>query len=335
MRHVTIKDLARHLSLSISTVSRGLADDAHIKASTKARIMAAASELGYRRNPFAASLRAGRSNVIGVIVPEMLTPFAAGVIRGVQEIAHPLGIHVLTVDSNNDPLTEARNLLQLERSRVDGIVAGVSHWERNGEAFQRVMENGIPIVYFGYSPRDISSWQVVADDYANALELLQHLVDIGRRRIVHLCGPGSVLNFVDQRRAYREAHRRNNLHYDEHLIVPVLPSVESGRNVADRLITYGKEFDAIFACTDIVAIGVMNRLRELGKRVPEDVAVAGFYGSPLSSIVHPALTTVEPQLAEMGIEAARLLLHAIDHPDDEPCKVTVDAKVCLRASSLC
>lgn len=333
MKRTTIKDIARHLSVSVSTVSRALSDDKNIRRETKEEILRVAEELGYRRNIVATNLRSGASNTIGVIVQEMVTPFTSTVVRGIQEVLYPLGKKVIYVDSNENPELERENLLLMERFMVDGIIMGLCSWKSNREEIERIQREGTPIVFFDRLPHGMEASQVIVDDYNKAFFLIEHLIEQGRRRIMLLQGPDTIYNFVERTRAYKDVMKKHRLPILEELMPTASMKTEEGARVVDKLLDAGVEFDALFAETDILAIGAMNRLQERGKRVPADVAVVSFSGSPLSTMVHPPLTTVEPPLIEMGKKSAELLLKRISNPESPHETIIVDSQIKLRASS--
>lgn len=333
MKRVTIKDIAEHLCISISTVSRALANDMHIRKETRERIFQMAKEMGYQRNPLAACLRSGRTNCIGVVVNEMITSYASQVLQGIQSVMHLNGITTLVSNSDNDPAQERRNLQILENSLVDGIIIAHCLDSSNNDEFLRLQQKGIPMVFIDHAPSGIDTVCVGVNSYDKTFFLVDHLVHSGKRKIVHLHGPSQIDDFNDMHKAYREVLAKHRIPYDPTLVMETQISLENGRRIAGRLLEDGVDFDAVFACHDLLAIGVMNRLHDAGLRIPEDVAIAGFSGSHVSKLVYPSLTTVEPRLHDMGETAAALLLEKISHPSIESKKVVVDAEIMLRGST--
>lgn len=333
MKRVTIKDIANHLCISVSTVSRALSDDKNIRRETRDLIYRTANKLGYKRNHLAASLRSGRTNSVGVLVNEMVSPYAAQVIQGIQRVMHFNGINTLICNSNNDPEEERRHLHLLERSLVDGLIVSPCHSGRNVDELKRLQEAGMPMVFFDHSPAGIVAPKVVANNYDKAFFLTDTLIMSGRRRIVHLKGPDAIEDMSDIHRAYKDCLSKYQIPYDEALVIETGPTAEDGRRVAQMLLDSNIKYDAIFACNDLPAIGLMNRLHDAGVKIPEDVAVAGFSGSELSELVYPPLTTVEPPLCEMGEKAAEMLIAQLEKPGNNAGKVTVDAKLKIRKST--
>lgn len=333
MKHVTIKDIAQHLSLSVSTVSRALVDDKNIRRETKEKVLETARKLGYKPNPVATNLKYGRTNTVGVIVPEMVTPFASQVINGIQSTLYAKGLKVMIAESGEDPKQERENLLMLERFMVDGIIVCLCSYKENQEEYLRLQQAEMPMVFYDRIPHGLEVSQVLVDDYMKAFFLMEHLIRSGRRRIVHLQGPDDVYNSVERARGYKDALAKFNIPFEQELLVKTAMGFKDGERAADLLIEKGTAFDAVFAFTDTLAIGAMNRLRELGKKIPEEVAIASFSGTVLSTIVYPQLTTVEPPLLEMGKKAAELILEKIKEPQSPNRSVVLDAEIQLRAST--
>lgn len=333
MKHVTIKDIAHYLSISVSTVSRALVNDKNIRRETKEKVLEAAKTLGYKPNPVATNLKFGHTNTVGVIVPEMVTPFASRVVNGIQEVLYANGIKVIIAESGEDPEKEKENLQLMERFMVDGIIISLCSYKRNSEEYLRLQQAEMPMVFYDRIPYGLDVPQVIVDDYMKAFFLVERLIRSGRKRIVHLQGPDDVYNSIERARGYKDALSKFNIFPDEDMLVKTGLTFEDGKNVADRLVEKNISFDAVFAFTDTLAIGMMNRLRELGKKIPEEIAVASFSGTELSTIVYPKLTTVEPPLLQMGRTAAELILEKIKNPSSPNRSVVLNAEIRMRAST--
>lgn len=334
MKHITIKDIARHLAISVSTVSRALADDKNIRRETKEKVLVAAKELGYKPNPVATNLKFGHTNTVGVIVPEMVTPFASRVINGIQDVLYANGIKVIIAESCEDPEKEKENLRVMEKFMVDGIIICLCSYKKNKDEYLRLQQEEVPMVFYDRIPQGLEVPQVIVDDYIKSFFLVEHLIRSGRKRIVHIQGPDDVYNSSERLKGYKEALEKFKIPVDENLIIKSGMSFDEGKKVADRLLDKDIDFDAVFAFTDTLAIGMMNRLRERGKKIPEEVAVASFSGTELSTIVYPQLTTVEPPLYQMGKEAAKLILEKIKDPTCPNRSIVLDAEIKVRESTL-
>ena len=333
MKHVTIKDIARSLCISVSTVSRALTDDKNIRRETREAVLREAERLGYRRNPVAMNLKMGRTNTIGVIVPEMHTPYASQVVAGIQSILYKNNQKVMIAESDENPNRERESLQMMEEFMVDGLIVSICSYKHNVETYRRLAKEGVAIVFYDRIPHGMDDMpQVMVDDNNDSYFMAEHLIRLGRRRIAYLYGPDDVYNAVERGCGYREAMEKFHI-YDPQLVVKTGMTFADGAAAMDSLVRQGIEFDAVYAFTDTLAIGAMNRLRELGRRVPEDVAVAGFSGTELSTIVYPQLTTVEPPLVEMGKRAAELVLEKVRNPEVENRKMVLRTEMKCRAST--
>lgn len=333
MKHVTIKDIARSLCISVSTVSRALTDDKNIRRETREAVLRAAERLGYRRNPVAMNLKMGRTNTIGVIVPEMHTPYASQVVAGIQSVLYKNNQKVMIAESDENPDRERESLQMMEEFMVDGLIVSLCSYKHNLETYRRLANEGVAIVFYDRIPHGMDDMpQVMVDDNNDSYFMAEHLIRLGRRRIAYLYGPDDVYNAVERGRGYREAMEKFQI-YDPRLIVKTGMTFADGAAAVDSLVRQGIEFDAVYAFTDTLAIGAMNRLREKGRCIPEDVAVAGFSGTELSTIVFPQLTTVEPPLTEMGQRAAELVLEKVRNPEAENRKIVLRTEMKCRAST--
>ncbi len=296
--------------------------------------METAERLGYMRNPVAINLQSGRTNTIGVIVPEMDTPFYGRITDGIQNVLYRKGLKVIIAQSGENPEREKENLRVMESFMVDGIIVGICHKDRNKNEFQRLMDKGIPLVFYDRIPVDINVSKVIVDDYIKTFFLIEHLIRKGIREIAHIKAPDFMESSSVRFRAYKDALEKFKIPYNEELVIKS-PGMhfEDGIKAAELLMKKNLPIKAIFAYTDLVAVGVMNYLRSKNIRIPEDIAVAGFSGTILSEMVYPPLTTVDLPLIEMGEVAAELILEMINNPGSGNKTITLDAKIRWREST--
>lgn len=334
MKHITIKDIAKELSVSVATVSRALSGDKNIRRETKEKILEMAERLGYMPNPVALNLKSMRTNTIGVIVPEMDTPFYARIIDGMQNVLYKKGLKVIIAQSGEDFEREKENLRLMERFMVDGIIIGICHKDKNKSEFQRLITKGIPLVFYDRIPIGIDVSKVIADDYIKTSFLMEHLIRKGIREIAHIKAPDYMESSSVRFRAYKDALEKFKIPYNEELVIES-PGMhfEDGIRATKNLLEKNIPIKAIFVYTDLVAVGVMHYLRSQNISIPQDIAVAGFSGTILSEMVYPALTTVDLPLIEMGERVAELILQKIDNPSVGNQTITVDAKIQLREST--
>lgn len=334
MRRITIKDIARELLVSVSTVSRALNNDASIRKETREMIQATAKRMGYVPNPVATNLKYGRTKTIGVIVPEMSTPYAAMVIDGIQDVCYHNNYKVIIASSGEDADKERENLDIMMQFMIDGIIACRCDYNENTELYQKIKEQHIPLVFYDRIPYNIAAPQVIVDDETKAFFLVEHLIRAGRKNIAYIgANFGTVYNSVLRFKGYREALERYDLAYNPSIVIQTEGlHYSDGAAAVDKL--HHEKTDAIFAFTDTLAIGAMNRLKSIGRNIPKDVAVAGFSGTNLCTIVSPKLTTVEPRQFEMGQKAAELIIKLINNPSSNKNEsVIIDADIIYREST--
>lgn len=334
MKQATIKDLAKYLSLSTSTISRALLNEKHIHPETRERVLEAVEKLGYKPNAVAHSLRYGHSKTIGFIVPEMVTPFSSELLRGIQKLLNPKGYKIIIMQSDEDPGMERQNLLLLESFSVDAIIINPCHKTYNEDIYNEIINRGMPLVFCDRIPgSSIKASKVIIDDYKTASSIVQHLVDTGKKRIAHIMGPLSIANAAERAKGYKNITRKHHI-YDPSLLVKVKGlDFENGKSAIQQLVNRKVEFDAIFAFTDILAIGAMNYLLHKGYHIPQDVAIASFSGTQLSSIVYPQLTTVAQPLIKMGEAAAELVLEKIANKGVPDKTVLLEPLLVIRSST--
>lgn len=336
---VTIKDLARELKISTSTVSRALGDKWDVNPETRKAVLELAQRWNYQPNPISLSLKQNQSMFIGVIVPEFVNSFFSEVIMGIQSVLNPEGYHVLIMQSNESHENEWRNLKALEAQMVDGVLVSVTHESENVSYFTDLMNNNFPVVFFNRICDRLDAPYVIIDDYKWAFTAVEHLIEQGCRRIVHLAGAADLLIARKRRDGYVDALRKHGLPVDERLIIDCGIMMEKGIMAAYEILEMKEAPDAIFAVNDPVAIGAMKTLQKNGVRIPEDMAVVGFTESKEALIVEPNLTSVEQPTFEMGRNAAYLLLEQIKHNSSHEDRmmsksIILDAKLNIRESSL-
>ncbi|MFI3242950.1 MAG: LacI family DNA-binding transcriptional regulator [Akkermansia sp.] len=333
MKRVTIKDLASKLNISVSTVSRALSGDSNIKSETRQLVVDLAKQLGYKRNDVAANLKSGRSQTIGVLVPEMITPFSSMIIKGIQQVLKKEHIKLIIAESGESWEEERENIAMMEKFMVDGLMVNICNYHKNREEYTRLQQQGMPLVFFDRLPHKMGVSKVVIDDYIKSFFLVEHLIQQGNKRIVYLQGPDHVYNSIERARGYHDALSKHKIPASPEPLVQHSLSFDDGHAAVKELLARGVEFDAILAFTDTLAIGALNELQAQGIAVPDQVSVAGFSGTVLSTIVSPALTTVEAPLEEMGINAAKLILERIENPKAPIRSIVLDATTIYRQST--
>jgi LacI family transcriptional regulator len=332
---ITIKDMAKELHVSTSTVSRALADKWDVNPDTRKAVLELAEKWNYKPNPISISLKQQQSMFIGVIIPEFIKSFFPEVIMGIESVLRPHGYHVLICQSNESAEIELVNLKALEAKMVDGFIISVTG-TKNYAYFQDLISNHFPIVFFNRVCSGLDASQVVIDDSKWACQAVKHLIDKGYKRIAHLAGPDDLELALQRKKGYIDALTTHNLKVDENLIIPCGVQMERGVMGAHSILNMTNRPDAIFAINDPVAIGAMKTLQRNGVKIPDEIAVVGFTESKMAMIIEPNLTSIEQPTFEMGKTTAELLLEQMRNNSDEPVspkKIVLEARLNIRGSS--
>lgn len=334
MKYVTIIDIAKELGISKSTVSRALAGDSrNVRPETMQKIQETAKRMGYQRNELAVNLRRQMTKNIGIVIPESVTPFFMSFIQQAQKKMRDKGFRTIIAVSNEDPEQELENLNMLESCRIDGIMICPCHKSRNLKAYTRMMESGIPMVFFDRKITDIDVSQVSIDDNLMSHFMVEALVRSGRKHIVHIAGPDYVSNAADRRRGYREALEKFNIPYDPRYVVDGGLTSEDGVQAMERFLSTGLEFDAIFGFTETSILGAKSVLQKLHYKIPEDVALCCISGTTLCTLVYPTISAVEQPVEQMASEVCRILHRQIESHDLTPEKIVLRGNMKLREST--
>ncbi len=330
---ITIKDIARELGISPSTVSRALKDHPDISQETKRVVNELATKYNYKPNIIALSLRSQRSNVIGVVIPEIVHYFFSSVISGVEEVANAHGYSVMISQSGEDFNREVAACDVFLNSIIDGILVSVSKETNDYSHFRKFEDEGIPIVFFDRIIEEIHSDRVIIDDFDGAYQAAEHLIIQGRRKIVHFSGPQNRLIGQNRLNGYLKAMRDNGVVIDEKLIIHC-DTFQSALVETQKLIESGIKFDSIFTVNDFTAAGVIKILTRNGIRIPQDVSVVGFGDDQTSMMVEPTLTTVSQPGYEMGKKAMEQLIRRITQTrQDPPVTEILKTQLIVRESS--
>jgi len=335
MAPATIKDLARELKLSPSTVSRALRDHPDISPKTKKRVVSLANKLDYHPDSIAQSLQTKKTKTIGVIVPEIKQPFFASVINGIEELAYAAGYTIIVCQSNETADREVLVTRSLGSHRVAGLLVSLSRSTENLDHFKVLQRRGVPIVFFDRVSNDIEASKVVVDDYKGAFDVVEHLIKSGYKRIAHLAGPKNLSISKFRLKGYMDALQQENLSFDDSMVV------YGGLDNTDGIVGFQKLLnletlpDAIFAVNDPVATGAFVMIKEHGMKIPDDIAIAGFSNTYMTSLLDPPLTTVEQPSYEIGKTAAQLLMEQINSNDENfiPKFIVLKTHLIVRSST--
>ena len=335
---ITIKDIAKALSLSTSTVSRALRGSHEISPETKKLVIEYAEQYNYRPNPIALSLKERRSRSIGVVVCEIANTFFSQAINGIESIAYNCGYHVIISQSHESYEREVVNVEHLASRSVDGLLVSLSTETKQIEHFKRLHEKGFPIVFFDRVTDEIATHKVVVDNFKGAYDATQHLIDSGYTKIAHLASSSHLSITVERLNGYKAALSANNIPINELYIKYCshggMNKAEIDQAVKD-IIQLKDRPDAIFCAGDRLTIGCLGYLQANGIKTPETIGLVGFTNSAIVELLKPGLTSVHQPAFEMGQVATELLIKLIEskRPVTEFQTAVLQTEIFIRASS--
>jgi len=330
----TITDVAAEAGVHPSTVSRVLTGHAAstIRPATRDRILAAAERLGYRPSALARSLRLQRTLTLGMLVPDITNPFFSSIIKGAEDAARERGYNLILCNSEDQPDREATYLRVLRERQVDGLFIASS--QMADDTIAELREEAFPFVLLNRATQNTEDLAVVVDNYAASVAAVAHLATLGHRRVGHIAGPQNTTTGVDRREGYRASVLAHGLADDPELVVEADAfSEEAGYRALGIMLAGSARPTAVFAANDLIAIGMLQRLRQIGTRVPGDVSIVGFNDIPLAGLLEPALTTVRVPQLDMGIAGAGLLIDRIEGRPIGAVRLTLPTELVIRASS--
>jgi LacI family transcriptional regulator len=303
---VTLKDVAEEVGVSVNTVSRALTGKPDVGPETRARVRQAAERLDYTPNLLARSLVQGRTRTVGLVVTDCTNAFYATLIRAVEETVSRYGYGLLLATANEDPTKEAAGLRLLQERRIDGLLLSPVRVEAPHVA--ALAAEQIPHVLLSRRPAGYRGYFVGTDNLRGARLAVAHLVELGHRRIAHLSRADTVSSAVERIQGYRSELQGHGIAFDTDLVLTAPATVTGGAEAVPHLLGLNPRPSAIFAYSDLQAIGLQLALRDAGLRVPEDVSIIGFDGIELASYVSPPLTTIAQDIPRIGALGAEILV---------------------------
>lgn len=308
---ITIKDIARALGISPSTVSRALKNHPDISQETKDNVNKYAKDFNYKPNTLALSLRMSKNNTIGVIVPEIIHYFFSSILSGIEQVANAEGFNVILCQSDENYEKEIQNTKALIATRVSGVLASLAKHTTNYDHYQEIIDSDIPLVFFDRICIGINTDRVVVDDYAGAFAAVEYLIQTGCKRIAFYSSPFHLEISKNRKNGYMDALRKYGLTVDESLI-RVCDTREEAIIITPEILDRPDRPDGFFSTNDHCAAGILYACKLAKLRVPQDIAIMGFSDGELAKACDPMLSTVEQHGYEMGKHAAKLLIDKIN-----------------------
>jgi len=323
----TIYDIAKKLDITAATVSRALNNNPKISEATRKLVLETAAKMNYKQNRLAQSLRSGKSNNVGVIVPRIDVNFFASVIRGIEEELHPEGYHVIICQTHEDEKREIENITTLMNAQVDGILMSISNMSKeNDPVIKHVVDKNVPLIFFDRKKKMDGVSSVTIDDFEGGYLATKNLIDAGCTRIAHFSGDRSLEIYENRFKGYEQALKDFGLEWNPDYVIQTKSNVDAGRNAVTKLLSLSNPPNAIFSSSDFAALGAIQELKEKGIKIPEDFCVFGFGNEPFTRFLELSISSVDQSPLEMGRMAAKVFLEQINNTDN----IKIEKKVVLK-----
>jgi DNA-binding LacI/PurR family transcriptional regulator len=307
-RQLTLKDIAKELNTSVSTVSRALKDHHSISDEMKKKVKELAVKWDYHPNPIAVSLLKNKSYTIGVVVPEIAHNYFSIVLDGIEDAAISAGYNVMFCLSKEILKREINVINTLLNNRIDGFIIAPTKETITYEHLDSIVNKGIPLIFIDRYCEEVYASRVVVDDYNGAFKAVEHLISTGRKRIAHIAGPETLSNSRLRLSGYLDALKKFNIQPEDELIVHCDLTKASARESMNKIIGLARLPDGILAYNSSIAFEGMLVVKEKGLKIPDQIAFVGFANEPIISYIEPQLTTVIQPAYQIGQEAVRLFL---------------------------
>ena len=325
-RKITLKQIAKELDVSISTVSKALSNSKEISEDTTQKIQAFAKLYNYRPNNIALSLKNRKTKTIGILIPEIVHHFFSTVIRGIELVANNRGYNVIVGLSNESFTKEIINMEMLANGSIDGFILSISKetlLKQDYHHFHATINQGMPIVLFDRVVNEVKCDKVVVDDFKGSVKAVNKLISTGCKNIALI----TTMDYVSVGRlrtqGYLEALQEHKMHADSNLILKIDDSLDvedqldNLENEVENFFKVNKKIDGVFAVNELYAVTAMKVVRKLGMHIPNDVQVIGFTDGVLSKHARPSLTTVSQHGQKIGEKAADLLIDRLERDELE------------------
>ena len=300
------------------------------------RVSELAEKYHYQPNAIALSLRSNKTKTIGVIIPEIAHFFFATVISGIEDLAAKHGYSVLLCHSNELYEREVQQAKAMFSHQVDGLLISISKQTSKFDHFEPFRDKNRPVIFFDRVPEGIEAATVTVEDKKGAFEAVEHLIEQGCRRIIHLAGPEHLSISILRKEGYIKALQKHGISVDPELIIDCNRGahLDEADEIMSAVLDKGIKFDGVFANNDLTAVGAIKAIKARGIKIPEQIAVIGYSNWQLAALVEPALSSVNQPGYEMGQIAAEMFFDQIKNPNKPLQNKVLETSVVVRASSL-
>lgn len=333
-QHISLKDLAKELGISISTVSRALKNHPDISLEQTEKVQKLAKEWNYTPNPLAMGLLRQQTKMIGVIVPDIVTHFYASIISGIEEVAEKHGYYIVIASSNESIKKEIESVENLLKSRVEGFIVCISRETNNFEHFEKLISNEIPLVFFDRICESLETPSVIADGIDAAKKIVHHFRENRCNRIAFISGPKHLNISKNRKEGYLLGLKECGLKFDPSLLVECDLSFKDATKATQKLLQLKEQPDAIFGLNDTIAFAAMKEIKKHNLKIPDDIALIGFTDEFHSTVVEPTLTSITHPTFKMGNEAANLFFQIVTNEKNFKKQIVLKTELVVRESSL-
>ena len=324
-QRITLKKIAKEFGVSISTVSKALKDSHEISEDVRGRIKAFADFYNYKPNSLALQLRNQKTSVIGIIVPEIVHHFFSQIIDGAEKYANEHGYTVMVCISNESYAKEVSNIAVLTNGSIDGLIVSIAketQESQNFKHFEDLIKDGFPLVLYDRIIEGLQCDKVIIDDIGGAYKAVEHLLEVGSKRIALLTTKDYVTVGALRKEGYLKALTANNIAIDESLVYKIDDKLDLSEQI-EKVINVPNPPDGILAVNEIYAANALKAAKARGLKIPEDIAIIGFTSGLISEFTSPPLSSVVQHGFLMGQHAAELLINRIENKAPEEFKKEV------------
>lgn len=329
---ITIKDIARALNVSPSTVSRALKNNPDISQETRTLVQQYAREHNYKPNELAVNLRVSRSNTIGIIVPQLVHHFFSCVLSGIEQAAAEAGYNIIVAQSSESYEQELKIIQSFLTARVCGVIASLAKDTTRYDHYQELLNNGIPIVFYDRICTGLKTERVVVDDYAGSFAAVEYMIQTGCKRIFFYGAAPHLEITKNRRNGYLDAMRKYKMHVDESMIL-LCDTRERAIAITPDILESDNRPDGFFAINDETAAGILYACKLVGVKVPDEVSICGFTDGAIAQSTDPKLTTVEQHGEEVGRSAFEILIEKLEDKSEKSCNKIVKTNLVVRGTT--
>jgi DNA-binding LacI/PurR family transcriptional regulator len=327
-----MRQIAERANVSIGTVSHVINETAAVRPKLRERVLEAIRSMGYQPSALAQGLRKNRTNMLGMVIPDITNPFFPSVVRGVEDVAYKRSFRVILCNADNDSSKEASYVRELRSYRISGLLIIPSVGTDLAGHLRAYASASVPVVCIDRVPDGWKGDAVLVANTEGAYQATRHLIQMGHKKLAVIAGPLGLTNAAERLKGFTRALDEEGIEIEPEFVQESRFDTASGYQAALRLLRMLPRPTAIFACNDLIAFGVLQAVRELGLRCPEDLSIAGFDSLEFTKLTDPSLTSVYQPGYQLGATAARLLLERVDGLRAAPKKVLLPTDLNKRNS---